>query len=1030
MPYAVGQTTDAAIAAIDSLIQLNRSLVGQQRFDEALLAITAAEEKAAQTLGKDHALSASCHFNHGRTFFASGDYSAAESQYQEALRIREKTLGKMHADYAYCLNNLGLVYMYQGIFEKAEALLLEAKNIREAVLGKPHADYAQSLNNLALLYNDMGQYDQVEKLHIESKDIREKAVGKEHADYAASVHNLANFYFSIGKHEKAASLLEEAKSIRGRVLGKENSDYAGTLESLGLVYEELEQYDKAEDMFLKVKGIRERNLPESHPNNISGLNNLAAFYATVGRYKQAEALYLKAKDLFAINYGKEEIYYADICGNLANLYYKLHDFHQSEAFDLEALELRKKLLPPGHPDYAMNVENLANLYSSAGLHRNAEPLLRESLALLEKIFGKKSERYAICQSNLAAALVDLGQFRSADSLYRLALATLEKIKGPEHDNVTTVMANQATLDWKQERYESAGTRLMHVCYLKKKHLVQTCNYLTEQEMADYSRSVNQYFRVTLSLMNQVGGQSAPLAGLIFDNTLFNKGFALHAALHVRNRNRSNPVAAEKYEALHAVRRSLAAEYGKAAPNPGRVAELEQQANALEKDLTRMVAAYGSALRQVNWKDVQERLRPGQAVVEFVDFRWLNPHPTDSVLYAALMIQPGWEAPRWFYLCEQRQLEPLFSSNTPLSGLLAAAAVPPTRGAEPVARQVPTKPVFDLIWQPLETALAGAQTVYFAASGLLHRLNFDAIPTNDGRILSDKYALVRLGSSRTLVVPATVQPDLANRALLYGGIRYEPAAIAEGQMPKTAVGQGTVHEPGGAFALPDEAILQKKQPWNFLQGTETEVADINKLLEKNKFDSKVLSGSQATEESFHALVAENASPRILHLATHGFFFPDPKTTSARFETSPTFEISDHPMIRSGLILAGGNHAWATGKPLREGMEDGILTAYEISQMNLSNTELVVLSACETGLGDISGNEGVYGLQRAFKIAGAKYLIMSLWQVPDQETSVFMTAFYRHWLEGKKSIPDAFRATQRDLRERFVNPYQWAGFVLVE
>ena len=137
-----------------------------------------------------------------------------------------------------------------------------------------------------------------------------------------------------------------------------------------------------------------------------------------------------------------------------------------------------------------------------------------------------------------------------------------------------------------------------------------------------------------------------------------------------------------------------------------------------------------------------------------------------------------------------------------------------------------------------------------------------------------------------------------------------------------------------------------------------------------------------------------------------------------------------MIRSGLILAGGNYAWQTGKPFRDGLEDGILTAYEISQMNLSNTELVVLSACETGLGDIQGNEGVYGLQRAFKIAGVKYIIMSLWQVPDKQTSMLMTTFYKKWLEEKMSIPDAFHAAQKELRDIGLDPYQWAGFVLVE
>ncbi|MBP6185625.1 MAG: CHAT domain-containing protein, partial [Saprospiraceae bacterium] len=176
---------------------------------------------------------------------------------------------------------------------------------------------------------------------------------------------------------------------------------------------------------------------------------------------------------------------------------------------------------------------------------------------------------------------------------------------------------------------------------------------------------------------------------------------------------------------------------------------------------------------------------------------------------------------------------------------------------------------------------------------------------------------------------------------------------------------------------------------------------------------------------------NPSPRVLHIATHGFFFPDPvdKILTSR-EGEPVFKWSDNPMIRSGLILAGGNYAWQNGKAVSPDKEDGILTAYEISQMNLSNTELVVLSACETGLGDIQGNEGVYGLQRAFKIAGAKYLIMSLWQVPDRETMEFMTTFYKNWLEQKLSIPDAFRKTQREMRDRFFNPYSWGAFVLVE
>ena len=197
---------------------------------------------------------------------------------------------------------------------------------------------------------------------------------------------------------------------------------------------------------------------------------------------------------------------------------------------------------------------------------------------------------------------------------------------------------------------------------------------------------------------------------------------------------------------------------------------------------------------------------------------------------------------------------------------------------------------------------------------------------------------------------------------------------------------------------------------------------------------VKKGYAATEESFKNIGANNSpSPGILHIATHGYFFPDPKVQAKSNgligQNESVFKLSDHPMLRSGLIMAGGNASWQ-GKQTLEGREDGILTAYEISQMNLSNTELVVLSACEPGLGDIQGNEGVYGLQRAFKIAGAKYLIMSLWQVPDKQTSLLMTTFYKKWLEDKMTIPDAFHAAQKELREIGLDPYQWAGFVLVE
>jgi hypothetical protein len=317
--------------------------------------------------------------------------------------------------------------------------------------------------------------------------------------------------------------------------------------------------------------------------------------------------------------------------------------------------------------------------------------------------------------------------------------------------------------------------------------------------------------------------------------------------------------------------------------------------------------------------------------------------------------------------------------------------------------------------------------------LLHRLNIGAIPTSGEATLADRYRLVELGSTRQLVIPSEIKVA-ASDAVLFGGVQYEMDSTAISQANAGIAYSDLASRGGLSFAYSDSTL--RGGAWGYLKWTGKEVFSLETLLKNSGFKTDLRKGYAATEESFKAAFGGSgkASPRVLHIATHGFFFPDPKTEvrSERVsgEGEPVFKISDHPMIRSGLILAGGNHAWKSGKPLKPDMEDGILTAYEISQMNLAATELVVLSACETGLGDIQGNEGVYGLQRAFKVAGAKYLIMSLWQVPDFQTQELMTSFYSKWLEGKMSIPDAFRSAQGEMREKYKNPYFWAGFVLVE
>lgn len=293
----------------------------------------------------------------------------------------------------------------------------------------------------------------------------------------------------------------------------------------------------------------------------------------------------------------------------------------------------------------------------------------------------------------------------------------------------------------------------------------------------------------------------------------------------------------------------------------------------------------------------------------------------------------------------------------------------------------------------------------------------------------------MGSTRQLAIDRSGgRPIQLSYALIYGGVRYEmdSSAITSANAKLSATAQDTT---GGLFHFAHPTAGQRGDNWDYLPGTEQEALYLDSLLRRRGINTTLRLAYEATEESFKQIGRNGPSPSLLHIGTHGFFFPDPQDTTRRRVAlngdEPIFKISEYSMIRSGLKLAGSRYAWENGHPLPGGHEDGILTAYEVSQMNLSNTQLVVLSACETGLGDIRGNEGVYGLQRAFRIAGAKNVIMSLWKVPDDATQRLMTQFYSNWLAEKKPLRESFEEAQQWLRRQkgYENPYFWAGFVLV-
>lgn len=331
-------------------------------------------------------------------------------------------------------------------------------------------------------------------------------------------------------------------------------------------------------------------------------------------------------------------------------------------------------------------------------------------------------------------------------------------------------------------------------------------------------------------------------------------------------------------------------------------------------------------------------------------------------------------------------------------------------------------MYNLIWLPIEPYLKGIKNIAYSPAEKLHSIAFQALPVDSNTLLIDKYNLQQYTSIRQLALNDTTAQNVKPADIvLFGDADFSMDSIAIAKQRNVKMDTTTVST---TLYAPQKNEMSSSA-WNNLPGTADEVEKIGALFKKNGIPTKLFMQQKASEKNLKTF--SNQSPQVLHIATHGFFLQQKNKNASTSGRQNAYTFADDPLLRSGIVLSGGNYVW-NGKAPVEGAEDGIVTAYEISQLNLSNTELVVLSACETGLGDVKGNEGVFGLQRAFKMAGVKKMIVSLWQVPDKETAELMKAFYGYWIKGK-TINDSFKEAQADMRNKY-SPFYWAAFVLVE
>ena len=998
-----------------------------------------------------------------------GNYSEAIRLGVEAMNIRERVYGREHPDYANSLNNLAGYNSYLGNYTEAIKLGAEALNIFEKVYGTEHPDYANSLNNLALYNSYLGNYTEAIRLGTEVLNIYEKVYGKEHSYYVTSLLTLSSFNYYIENYIEAKRLSREALTIYEKTNDFYNRNNAISLSGLACYNDALGYYLEAITYSIMSLNIYEKLYGKVHPIYAQSLNNLATYYAHQGSLSEAITYCTIAMDLQEEILGKEHPEYAASLNNLAYYNNALGNYLEAIRLGTEVLNIHGKVYGKEHPDYAISLSNLASYNSSSGNYSEAIRLGTEALNISEKVFGKEHPDYATILSNLAGYNSSLGNYTEAIRLGTEALNIREKVYGRGHLDYAKLLGNLAFYYFGIGNNTQATSYILETSELKTKLLMETFSIKTLAERTSFWNKYSDWYEKDINVFTY-RQPSHELSSNGNNGVLLSKGLLLNSEIEFSRyiQESGDSTAIAKYDewislkayikrlreenegrmdsilfnnlrdtaviSMHDERATLSVKINRLSKSINdlgtgqsvNVDDLEFAAQKKEKDLIEYVNTLGGYTKNlvITWDQVQEKLTDKDIAVEFVSF----PLNADSTMYIAYAIKKNWECPKMIKLFEEKELQTVRARGS-------------VYGSDEVSR---------LVWKPLDEMMEGVERVYFAPSGELYNIAIESIPTHeDGgeTLVGEHRDYYRLSSTRELAL--IKDRNNWQEAAVYGGLQYgmsvEDMIKDDAKYEKRDAATRSDSSPSYYVTREDRegrdvSASVEIKPLSYLKGTLEEAIAIKEDLERQSVSTQLFTDDVGTETSFKNLHGRKTS--IIHIGTHGFFNDRKKKHEENNLQLLGIDrqakvIEDDALTRSGLYFAGADSARINGSSaIPDGIDDGKLTALEIAQLDLRGLDLVVLSACQTGLGEITG-DGVFGLQRGFKKAGAQTIVMSLWKVDDKATTEFMTTFFENMKIDRDGHPlnkhEAFKEAQSKLKQdkdKYSDPYCWAAFVMLD
>ena len=971
------------------------------KYDEAVPPAERALAITESVLGADHPAVADALHLLAVLFDDRHDYGQAEPLNQRALAIREKALGPDHPDVARSLFNLAWLAKVKQDFSAAESLYRRTLSIQERALGAEHLQVAGTLNDLALLYDERGDIDQPIQINRRVLAIREKALDANDPGVALAHNNLALSYELRADYPEAVSHFGRALQIWERALGPEHPDLGYALDGLAKVHYYTGDYATAEPLYLRALAIREKAFGPDDSDVATTLNNLALLYLRKGDYAKAEPLLLRALAITEKRAGPDDANVAPTLSNLASIYRSQGELTKAEGLYRRALAIREKALGPTHPDVGVALNMLGQLYAErpTGSETQARSVLERSLVILENALGADHYRVAAPLAALGTLAARRDDHAAADRYYQRALGIQEKALGPDHPDAAQSLERLSEVSRAQGDLLRSVTLLQRAHEARERHLVHNLPLGSERQKLAYlglfAQDVDR--AVSLHARNPADPQALQLA---FTTLLRRKGRALDATVDNIGalRVRAGPQDQELFDRLAAARSQLAALTlrGPVADDTyayrSRLRQLEDALDRLEAEVGARSAEFRAQSLPVTVSAIRAQIPEHAALIEFA---WYRPTAETGKTpvpprYAAYLLAHGGE-PQWVDLGEAAAID----------GAVAEwrrALRDPERPDAHLGRALDAR-----LMEPVRARLGPLRHLLISPDGELNLVPFAALVDEQDNYLLERFTITYLTSGRDLLRLQVAHGDRGPPVIVATPAFGEPALVATHRGPRPRLDDSQV------FFGP-------------LPGAASELRELKKLLPT----ATVLTGVLATEAALRRV----NGPRLLHVATHGFFLRDDQGAADRDSNTTSTDGTrlgkwarwvENPLLRSGLALAGANQGLS-------GEDDGVLTALEVAGLDLWGTRLVVLSACDTGLGEAKRGDGVYGLRRALVLAGAESQLISLWPVSDRSTRDLMIGYYELLAQGE-SRGEALRRVQlrmvRNLQR--AHPYYWASFI---